>query len=252
MRKILVLLAILSLALTGSLMQKYNQKIYENGDSLVSDELDMTLISQMLPHGSLEAMAAACMFDEDLGCSVDVERGTLYVVRSMRSGGHYTFSAERGLLETTYTVRIGKLPNDMFTDAVDEILVNAGVKEVSGGSAGPTDLGDRESAAAMAATMGLLGMEMLYEVEMPGEVISARSGETAAAVDGSTATFPMHTVLSDSAPLEISSRQVNWQLIILGVGLVAVVLLAVSFSRTRRIAAEERAARKGEKGKRRR
>ncbi len=252
MRKILFLLMLTPLLFAGSLSQTYHMKVYESGDSVISQSLDLTFLDTLLPEGALSDMQTICVLQPELECSVEVETKMLYLSRSFSDNDpHYNLEVEQGLPYSTYRLTLEKLPNDRLLEALNDITAAAGISPNDDVAIKPVDLTDETTTSMMATGLRLMGMEMAYEIEMPGEIVSANSGNVQAQVSGSTATFDMVEVLEESEVIVVTSRQVNWLLIILICMVIAVAALALSFVRKKRPAPANRKAKPSRKPVRR-
>jgi hypothetical protein len=229
MKKIILLL-LASLLFTGSVVQTYEQKMYETGDSLITEHLDLSLFSQVMPNNSIPKMASACLSDLKLNCEVDVDSKSITIIRSFSANNnHYTFQAEQSIIDTLYTLTVIKIPNDRFKDSLNEVMVEAGVSETKGPAEVAINLNDKEGAAETAASMEKLDLEILYEIEMPGEVVSAKAGDIRAEIDDSAVRFDMVEVLKDSEPLVIKSRKLNLIYVAGVFAVLILILISVSF-----------------------
>jgi|GEM_PF-790730 len=231
----IILLLLISLAFTGSVTQTYYQTVSESGSSVISQELDATVIMQFMPDGTINSMQSACLLDEELSCSINVNDNIIRTSREFEADGYYySFEAEYEIPYVDYTLTVNKVPKDVFSKAIEKIIVEAGIPVEGGSNLVPIDLTDKESGRTLSSQMDNFNLDILYIMEMPGGITSAQAGELNGEIAGEAATFNLREVLADSAPIVVKSRQINWLYLIAIAGIVIVIVMAASFMRKKR------------------
>ncbi len=226
----ILLTALAMLLLSGSIVQTYEQEVSREGDSRIAEDLNMNVFVKMMPKDSLDSMESACLRHSDLRCTVDADEKSIMIIRDFDpDDSHYSFSAKYGIPFIKYKLNIQKLPNDRFSDAIDEIMGSAGIPVPTSISQEPLDLTNRNESSEIAESLQNLDLEIIYIVTMPGDITSARAGNYSAEIEGSKAMFRMSNALETGKSLEIESRETNSLLIILVGGGIIMGALAVSF-----------------------
>lgn len=225
MNRIILLLIAFSLVFTGSISQTYTHTIYQDGNSLINRELDLTFFTKVLPEQSLEAMASACLIEDSLRCDVNLDSKVIYVNRSFEDMNlYYTIEVENEIPYSTYTLTVNQIPNDEFTYAIRDIMKKAGLETNDQELMKPIDLSESSEWKAKADQLESLGIEITYTVEMPGEIISAKAGDVVGEVEGSKVSFNAIEILKNPGPIVVKSRQLN-SVYLLGIVLVLTVVI---------------------------
>ena len=242
MRRELFALLLISAAAFAALDQAYTQEVSRGGESVVGKSMELAVFSNQLTPGALERMEDACARDSKLGCSVDKENKLVTIRQSLGPGTYYTYSAEYGFPSVTYTLVVEKLPADIFSDALAEVLAAAnatGVAQVRG-TVKPLSLSDKDANAANAAVLKALGASIKYRAIMPSGVTYAAAGSVEGAISGNEAEFEIIDVMADSEPLVVKSEELNLGLITLIAMVVVLGALAFSFLGSRKPAKKRR------------
>lgn len=249
MKRIIILIIAFSLVITGSIDQKYVHKVYENGESRIDRNLDLSFFSSVLQKQSLQMMASECLKDDSLHCSLDVENMTIYTYHVFESNNlYYSIEIDNGLPYSTYTLTVLQVPNDQFTYDLRDIMARAGLETNSQEIMEPIDLREGSTWGTKAYALEALGVSIGYSVEMPGEILSARSGELQGNVTGNTASFEVIDVIKKPAPMVFKSRAINW-MYLLGIVFLVVILALVAgvASRRKNNTKTEKQTKKGKK-----
>ena len=221
MKKILLLLLV-SILLFGSITQTYVQKVDSSGKSTFEEKRDMSIFLQLLPKDSLKKMTDACAVDPSLSCSVD---GTVIttLLQVPADNVYYSFEREYGLLSTT-TMTVYKFPNDLFDASINKVMEKAGL---GGGTSrvAPINLNEKQENKAKSDALAQAGISLNYTIIMPG---------------GKTQSFDMVAVLADSKPIVVQESELNYWLLVLIVGVVALIAFAYSFFRGNKGKAKKR------------
>lgn len=231
MRMILAVI-LLSVMLTGSIFQSYEQTVDTDGNSVISKEMDVGLILGMLGENTSEKLEAACSSDPGLDCSY--ENGSLTIDDMFRENdGYYSYEVDYGIPYIEHRLVVNKIPVEKFTEKLDSILTEAGVTETSSNDFGePLNLKDSESNRENAQFLRQSGLEITYEAVMPGEVVEAYAGEAAGSVEGPRAQFMLSEVLEESQPMIVVSREINWGYILIIAAVIVLAAFALSFRKS--------------------
>ncbi len=232
--RIVLAVIFLSILLTGSIFQSYEQTVDVDGSSVISKDMDTSLILGMLGDDVDEKIMAACSVDESLGCSYS--NGKLTITESFSENeGYYEYEADYGIPYVEYNLVVKKIPVDRFTGRLDEIMVAAGVTEIASGEPGePLNLQDEDDNKRAASFIRQTGLEISYAVVMPGEIAGATAGEVSGIVEGPKAEFMLSEVLYESQPIVVQSREINLGYIILIVAVIVLAAFALSFRKSRK------------------
>ncbi|MCI0504267.1 hypothetical protein L0Y65_06185 [Candidatus Micrarchaeota archaeon] len=235
MRREIFALLLLSVIGGAALDQSYMQAVSRNGASVIEKTMEVTLFSNQLSQEGLARMGEVCRTSDTLNCSVDVENKKITMAESFSSGGYYTLTSDYGIPFITYTLTLGKVPTDEFSNSLERLLVAANATEYSGGSGAvkPIDLADREANAESAGVLKMLKANLTYTITMPSQVSEARAGNISGMVSGPSARFDLVSVMEESAPIVVRSQEPNYGYIIAIAGVVVLAALAFSFLGTR-------------------
>ncbi len=227
MRMVLAVV-LLSLLLTGSIYQTYEQKVDINGNSVITREEDANLFLGMLGDDAGQKIEIACGADASLGCTYS--EGRLKLTESFRPGdGYYEFEVVHGLPYVEYQLEVNRIPTDRFMEKLSEILVAAGLSNTTTQNGRALDLSNAGENAEMAKLMRDSQLDIVYIVEMPGEVVVGSAGGAGAELTCSTATFSLADVLSESRPMVVKSRELNIAYIIFILAVLVIAAFAASF-----------------------
>ncbi len=235
MRKEIFLIFLLGvLFLSGC--QSYYQKFERNGNSEITYTIDFTrMITQLASQSGKStdeitknissSIAAACtnitQKDSSISCTVDGVK--MVLKRSFAPGDYYTFSSEGGILYNIYNLTINKIPADKFSIGLESIGRAMGISEIKKQEL--IDLNAKEKNKLVATQMkSFTGFEIMYTVEMPGDITKAVAGSTEATINRTKATFNITKVMDDSAPLTVEARELNLTVLL---SLCFVVVLAI-------------------------
>lgn len=215
MKNVLSVFALLAVfvvlfSLTGAIAQECTQSVQRDGSAFITKTTDVSLLGSEVDAAKVQKL---CAENANYGCQV--ENGKLSITVPVESKNtYYTLQTDYGILDITYTFTLNAVPNDLFSQRINALLVGAGY------SAG----NDYEASQVwkknenLAQTLKTFG-DISYTVTMPGEVIETSTGSKT----GSTATFLLSDVLSGDGGAVVKSRELNWGYIIL---IVLVLVLA--------------------------
>lgn len=228
-REILILLAI-SLA-WGAVDQSYVQNVFRDGSSVIQKTSELTIFSTQLGKDAFERMDAFCESGQDVNCSVDVAEKTITITEKFETGGYYSYSTEYGFPLITYSMVVGKIPNDRFASALSKVLVEANVTDPSqaGGSVDPIDFSDEQNNKEVARILRDIDANLTYVVVFPMPISEAYAGGVKGDIRGDSASFDLVTLLEESKPVTIRGSELNLGYIVLIIGLLVLAGLAFSF-----------------------
>jgi len=231
--RILLAVMFLSVLLTGSTYQSYEQTVGTEGNSVIVKATDIGLMLGMLGDDVEQEIGAACSADPSLRCSVS--NGTLIMEEAFSSNeGYYTYDVNYGIPFIEYDLVVKKVPVDRFTEKLDEILVAAELTNGSTSSGEPLNLQDGDTNGEIALFMRQSGLEMGYVIIMPGEIASATAGEIGGTTEGPMTEFMLSEVLQESKPITVKSREINWGYIIVIAMVIVLALFTLSFIRKKK------------------
>jgi hypothetical protein len=208
--KRLVIFILLSILLTGSITQTYNQKLDSLGNSKITESRDISFFLGLLPEGSLEKINTVCSTERNLDCSL--ENTTLTMSMEMDvDNNYYELETDNGFPFITTTLTINLIPTDLFDERINSILLSANLVSESE-SAKPIDL--TESNSARAAALRNSGFEVTYIVEMP---------------NGEKTSFDLLSVYEDTKPIVVQTTELNTSLVLVAIGIILVVFVSASF-----------------------
>ena len=212
--RILLAVIFLSVLLTGSTYQSYEQTVGTEGNSIIVKTTDIGLMLGMLGNDVEQQMSSACSADASLRCSVS--DGTLMMEEAFtKNDGYYTYEVNYGLPFIEYDLVVKKIPVEKFTERLDDILVAAGLTNGSVSSGEPMNLQDAENNREIALFMRQSGLDISYIIIMPGEIASATAGEVSGTSTGPMTEFMLSEVLQESKPIVVKSQEINWGYIII-------------------------------------
>ncbi|HSB47383.1 MAG TPA: hypothetical protein VLD37_05190 [Candidatus Bilamarchaeum sp.] len=229
-REALILLALLAVS-CAALDQSYIQSVSRDGTSTISKTSELTLFTTVLTNKSFASMKQACESGKNLDCIVDVKAKTVTITESFSPGGYYTYSSEYGIPEVAYTLTINKIPNDKFASSLSKLLIAANISGAAegAGSVNPIDFEDEANNREAAGILRQIRANLTYTIVMPFDVDEAHAGNITGTVSGKTVTFDLVSLLQESKPIVVRSRELNLGYIVLFIGLIAVAALAFSF-----------------------
>lgn len=232
---------ILFFFLLGCISQTFYQKVGRDGTSEITSSTDFTGLASIASFGWIsgeemmehmpKVLENLCInasnADPSLVCSADGAKLTLKKSFTP-DDGYYEFSSEADILSITYTLKVNSIPLDRFGVAPKVHLPIVGI--------GPLEkvdaivLSKKVENKRMATQMEKIrGFTAHYVVEMPGEIIYASAGKYNAVINGSTATFDLVEVLSNSEPLIVKSEEFNLTALMLIAGAIFLVAIVVLF-----------------------
>jgi len=219
MRNLLIVM-LLSVLLTGSIFQSYEQTVSINGNSVIEKEMSLDLFSGILGENADMKIEIACM-NPSLGCVM--ADGNLTITDEFtENDGYYSFSVDYGIPYTEYQITIKKIPVERFTEKFDDILVGAEITDSPSENYGqPINLQDSESTKEIAGVIKSSNLDISYAVIMPGETISESE-------------FLLSEVLEDSEPIVVKSRELNWGYLVFIVAVIILAAFALSFRKSKR------------------
>lgn len=229
MKRAILVLLILSMVVSAAFDQTYVQQIDRNGGSSIEKTMDMAIAAGQLSEDAFVKMDNYCKTTTEVTCSVDVDKKIIKITESFSSGAYYSLVGDYGLPDTTYTLVISKIPVDKFTQKLEKILVATGEGTPNEDNVNAIDLRDKATNAQSAALLKTFLAEITYVVEMPSEIKTAYAGNVTATVVGSTATFDVVSILEDSEPMVIVSRETNYGYLVAIAGVIVLIVLAYVF-----------------------
>jgi len=231
--RILLAVMFLSVLLTGSTYQSYEQTVGTEGNSIIVKTTDIGLMLGMLGDDVGQEIGAACSADPSLRCSVS--NGTLMMEEAFSSNeGYYTYDVNYGIPFIEYDLVVKKIPVGKFTERLDDILVAAGLTNGSASSGEPMNLQDAETNKETALFMRQSGLDISYVIIMPGNIASATAGEVSGTTTGPMTEFVLSEVLQESKPITVESREINWGYIIVIAMVIVLALFTLSFIRKKK------------------
>jgi|GEM_PF-1970505 len=235
---VLILLVAMFL-LSGCIKQEYYQKVNPDGTSTIRQVTDFSGMVESMDESMAEMGGApgenftaglleSCsgITDDSIACSVDGYVLTLEKTFTPEDG-YYTFEVEQGLYNK-YRLTVNKVPSDVFADAMQD-------EDLMGGAEASTDtidLTDKTNAKQTAQTVALIsGMELTYNVEMPGAVKTAYvdGGDYTPEIEGNTAEYDLLEVFDDSGALVVESEELNILWVGVGLAVIIIAILAVLY-----------------------
>jgi len=224
--RIFLAVVLLSLLFTGSVYQTYEQTVDIGGKSVITREEDAGLFLGLLGDDAAAKIGQACAKDGSLGCSYS--EGKLKLTeRFSPSDGYYDFEASYGLPYVEYELNVRKIPADRFMERLNDILVAAGLTNITEQSGRPIDLASDN--AEMARLLGDSGLEISYVIVMPGEIAIASAGGVEAEKEYDAAAFALSEVLEQRGPITVRSRELNLGYILLILAVLIIVAFTASF-----------------------
>ncbi|NYZ77579.1 hypothetical protein H0O02_04690 [Candidatus Micrarchaeota archaeon] len=222
----------LSVMLTGSIFQTYEQSVKTDGSSTIKKEFDLGLFSGMLGENAEARIAEACSSDASLGCISS--NGMVTISEEFSAdGGYYSFRSDYGIPYIEYDLTINRIPLEKFSERLDRILLSAGlINSTSGAYGGPLNLRDAETNREAAYVLKQSGMDVRYVVVMPSGIASAAAGESSGVINGSRAEFLLSDVLRESQPIMVTSRELNLGYIAVIAAIVVLGAFALSFRKS--------------------
>ena len=232
--KTVLAVILLSLMLTGSIFQSYEQTIDKNGNSVILKKMDAGLILGVSGENTAQKIGGACSSDPSLDCSY--EGGSLIIEEMFgKNDGYYTYEVNYGVPYIEYELIVNKIPVEKFTEKLDRVLVEAGITEIPSNDFGePLNLKDAESNRENARFLRESGLEITYEVSMPGDISEGYAGGVSGSLEGSEAQFMLSEVLEESQPMIVKSREINWGYILIIAALIVLAAFALSFRKSRK------------------
>jgi len=229
MRREIIFLLLVSTLVSAALDQSYVQTVSWDGSSEITKSTDISVFQAELNENGVEKVRAYC--EEEPACSV--EGNVITITEEFQPGNYYTFTAESGFPFTTYTFQQNKIPTDVFSESLDNVLKAAGAINKTGKAADVLDLTDREKNVQSAVFFRKFKANITYVINMPGGISEAHAGDVNAEVEGSSATFDVVALMEESEPVTVKSGELNLGLLVLVAGVIVVGALAISFVRSK-------------------
>jgi len=220
-----VLLLILCGSAFAALDQAYVQTIDQNGNSVISKDMDLSLYADLLPPGSFQRMSDICAAGFRVPCSVDPAKRTVHMEDKFSvKDGYYSFKADYGLPSIRYVVTVNSLPIDRFGYDLDSLLSAANASGgASPGTMRPLELNADNT--KVAAALADIGTNISYTIVMPDYIEQAPEGS----VEGKQAVFDVVTLMRREGPVTVSSSELNFPYLLIAIAAIVVAGLALSF-----------------------
>ena len=230
MRAEMILLMLVCSAAAADMDQSYTHAVAKDGSSIMGKSLELSLFSGELAPETLQRMKDICKRDLELDCDVDVGTKMVTIREEMQPGSYYSFSADYGLPDVTYTMTLKGLPGDRFAASLGKLLVKAGVAE-GGSSSSPLYFVDTERNSEMLYYLRMLEADVSYAVTFPVAITEARAGNIEGSVDGDSASFDIVSVIEEGQPIVVSGKETNWGYIVGIMGVLLLIGLGIAFMR---------------------
>ena len=240
----------------GQYLLVFDQQVSQDSSALYTGTIDFSAFSSYFSAlGSASSAEAEQKFKDNitqllpLACEkvkkkdktfeCETDNLSLVLRRNFTANeGYYTFEVTGEFPYRTYRVIVNKIPLDKFGKVLQQSLGKGSSETETAFSvfseAKAIDFKKTEDNALSSAGFKMLGLNLLYNVEMPGEITSATSGGYNAVVSGSTAGFNLVDVMENSAPLVVESRELNVFLFVMIGGVILLVLLTLAFLNSRK------------------
>lgn len=204
--RLLSLLLIGTLLSAGCITVELTHKVERNGDSFISERVDLSaLLAAADKAGEAAELPAACgnVSADDPSLSCNYAAGILTVNKSVRlSEGLYLFNRTSEFPYAFYTLEVRKLPQLINPDGLDSGDVQS-MKPQS--EAEFSDPASKLSAAALRTA----GAKITYDVEMPGEIVSAEGGEVVEQNGKKLARFDVVDLMSEGRNIVVVSKELD-------------------------------------------
>jgi hypothetical protein len=207
---------IISIAFSAG-SQTYTHKIDTLGDSIIEEKRDMSLFLNLLPQTAATDIEIICQIYSELDCLIE-NNSLIMRVNVPENNQYYSLETDYGFPFTKASLKINRIPTNLFDSRINSILQKANLTEGAGNSR-PIDLRDKENNLALSNALLDAEIESNYIIIMPNNERSEMN---------------LVTLLSDSKPIEVESYSLNLWLIFLILGIGAVVGLSYSFFGNRR------------------
>jgi len=218
MKRILLLFLLAIIFIAGCISIEVEQKVDENGDSRITERIDISSLvsmASMRENVSMPTEEEVCAnyTKERYECSYDDGVLTLAKDFKLSEADFYSFEREDGLFETTYTLTVTQMPkmgkeSTMF-DQTSQPKID-------------TKLTAPE-AKGIASMIKTMNMNITYTVEMPASIVEAVG---AVRVSGNTATFDVLERMENQRNIVVIAKGYNTALFI-GVGVMAAVVIVI-------------------------
>lgn len=227
MKKIILALLVLSMAVGAVFDQTYVQQVGRSGGSSISKTMDVSILAGQLSADAFVNMEAYCSNSTGIMCSVDPASKIIVINQTFTPGIYYSFASDYGIPYATYTLTVSRVPT--FSDTLQNILVAVGESSPTQQTAASLDLADKAANAQMIQPLRQLNVSLEYTIVMPSDIISASAGNVTGVVEGSTATFNLVDMLAEGQPIKVVSREVNYSYLTAILGVVLLIVLAYLF-----------------------
>lgn len=230
--QIICLFAIL-LLFSGCISSSIYQKVERDGSSTLQVTIDISKSASAITPAALNSlrkqMQDTCesIATSKTGTSCKVDNNTMILTRSLTVADEYAFQSQMGLPYNNYKITVNKLSFNKFIPAKQKN--EAGLFGVF---AQPIDMTEKEQNKAFATKLKQLNISVQYDIEMPGEIVSASAGKAKPVINGNTVSFNLADALENSAPMEIESQELNVAPLLLILLVLVVAALAYLFFTT--------------------
>jgi len=220
-----VLLLILCSSVYAAMEQSYVMTMDQNGNSVITKDMDLSLYADLLPPGSFQRMSDVCAGGFKTPCSVDAVKRTVHMQDTFsEKDGYYSFKADYGFPSIRYVVTVNSLPIDRFGYDLDSLLSAANAtKGASAGTIRSLELNADNSKTA--AQLAQIGTNISYTIVMPDYIDQAPEGT----VNGKRVVFDVVTLMGREGPVTVASSELNFPYLLIAFAAIVVAGLAVSF-----------------------
>ncbi len=225
-RQPLLLTGLLALMLSGCISLEFTQKVERNGDSVITETMDLSALLSAGGEYSLgeSDLSGACanLTAQEPGLNCTAEGGIVTLSKRISAAeGGYLFNRTSEFPYAIYTLEIHRVPQ--FVES----------SSMTSASADALDSDFESPSARMAAnTLRAAGASVKYSVEMPGEIISAENGEMVAGEGGRMrAEYDIVSLMSEGKFIVVRSREYDVAMLALAAGAAALLIggLVVAF-----------------------
>ncbi len=227
LRTAFLFLGLSFILLLGCISIDYSQKVDRNGDSVITQVIDMSALTSLGSQyaSASDQLSTVCQNltknDSSINCSYD--SGVITVSKPVRAkDGQYNFTKQSAFPDVIYTLEVRKLP---------QVVDSGNVSSV--GSAPQTDADFKNPSAKLgAASLKTAGVSMTYTIEMPGEIFSAENGEIVTDQSGrKSAKFDVLELMTDGEYIVVKSKELDLVMVAIAGGAVVLLVggLAVAF-----------------------
>ncbi|MBU0532428.1 hypothetical protein KKB44_02960 [Candidatus Micrarchaeota archaeon] len=224
MRREILAILLLSALVNATIDQSYEQVVKRDGSSVIIKTMEMDLFITELGDDALTKIAETCAGGQSIKCNVN--NTTITIEKEFSASGYYWFTTEYTLFSIDHTLTVNKIPTDGFSNALDQLLEDAGVINKTGSQAQAIDLLDNETNAENAKYLRMFKANITYTIHMPGEVKEAYAGSV---VPVNGVQFDLIDLMEESQPIIVKSSETNYANILLIAMAIVLGALALSF-----------------------